>query len=144
LSERELLIPTSARRRFPVEQAHVTEINGRPVGKTIQRSYLTYAFSVLGLAGVFDPVRIHGAAGLPVGLQIRGQRRGEAAVARGRRGVRGGRPWAPHVPRSSRVEAEEEESMGTYSTASTWRPDGRWRSSRHYSRRCVSATWCCS
>ena len=98
LSERELLItPTSAPPPFSVEQAHVTEINGRPVGKTMQRSYLTYAFSVLGLPAISIPCGFT-RAGLPVGLQIVGKRRGEAAVLRAAAAFEAARPWAPHVP----------------------------------------------
>ena len=98
LSERELLItPTSATPPFSVEQAHVTEINGRPVGKTMQRSYLTYAFSVLGLPAISIPCGFT-RAGLPVGLQIVGKRRGEAAVLRAAAAFEAARPWAPHVP----------------------------------------------
>jgi len=98
LSERELLItPTSATPPFSVEQAHVTEINGRPVGKTMQRSYLTYAFSVLGLPAISIPCGFT-RAGLPVGLQIVGKRRGEAAVLRAAAAFEAARPWAPHMP----------------------------------------------
>ena len=98
LSERELLItPTSATPPFSVEQAHVTEINGRPVGKAMQRSYLTYAFSVLGLPAISIPCGFT-RAGLPVGLQIVGKRRGEAAVLRAAAAFEAARPWAPHVP----------------------------------------------
>mgnify|MGYP003293658574 CR=1 FL=1 len=39
LAERDVwLTPTAATPPFPVEQPHVTEINGRPVGKAMQRS----------------------------------------------------------------------------------------------------------
>jgi amidase len=98
LSERDLLItPTSATPPFPVDQPHVTEINGRPVGKTMQRSYLTYAFSVLGLPAISIPCGFT-KAGLPVGLQIVGKRRGEAAVLRAAAAFEAAEPWAPHVP----------------------------------------------
>src|SRR5882724_3585654 len=98
LSERELLItPTSATPPFPVEQAHVTEINGRPVGKTMQRSYLTYAFSVLGLPAISIPCGFT-RAGLPVGLQIVGKRRGEVAVLRAAAAFEAARPWSDRVP----------------------------------------------
>ena len=98
LSGRDLLItPTSATPPFPVEQPHVTEINGRPVGKAMQRSYLTYAFSVLGLPAISIPCGFT-RAGLPVGLQIVGKRRAEAAVLRAAAAFEAARPWAPHVP----------------------------------------------
>jgi amidase len=98
LTDRDLLItPTSATPPFPVEQPHVTEINGRPVGKAMQRSYLTYAFSVLGLPAISIPCGFT-KSGLPVGLQIVGKRRGEAAVLRAAAAFEAAQPWAPHVP----------------------------------------------
>jgi amidase len=98
LSDRDLLItPTSATAPFPVEQPHVTEINGRPIGKAMQRSYLTYAFSVLGLPAISIPCGFT-KIGLPVGLQIVGKRRGEAAVLRAAAAFEAAQPWAPHVP----------------------------------------------
>jgi amidase len=92
-----LLTPTSATPPFPVEQPHVVEINGRPVGKAMQRSYLTYAFSVLGLPAISIPCGFT-SQGLPVGLQIVGRRRGEAAVLRAAAAFEAARPWARHVP----------------------------------------------
>jgi amidase len=98
LSERDLLVtPTTATPPFPVEQPHVLEINGRPVGKTMQRSYLTYAFSVLGLPAISIPCGFT-RAGLPVGLQIVGKRHGEAAVLRAAAAFEAAQPWAGRVP----------------------------------------------
>ena len=98
LTDRDLLItPTSATPPFPVEQPHVIEINGRPVGKAMQRSYLTYAFSVLGLPAISIPCGFT-KSGLPVGLQIVGKRCGEAAVLRAAAAFEAAQPWAPHVP----------------------------------------------
>jgi amidase len=92
-----LLTPTSAVPPFPIEQPHVLEIDGRPVGKTMQRSYLTYAFSVLGLPAISIPCGFT-RAGLPVGLQIVGKRRGEAAVLRAAAAFEAARPWGDRVP----------------------------------------------
>src|SRR5262245_8285370 len=89
--------PTAASPPFPVEQTHVLEINGRPLGKTMQRSFLTYAFSVLGLPAISIPCGFTG-AGLPVGLQIVGRRRSEAAVLRAAAAFEMARPWADRVP----------------------------------------------
>jgi amidase len=98
LSDRDLWItPTSAAPPFPIEQPHILEIDGQPVGKTMQRSYLTYAFSVLGLPAISIPCGFT-RAGLPVGLQIVGRRRGEAAVLRAAAAFEAARPWAHHVP----------------------------------------------
>ena len=98
LSTRDLLItPTSATPPFPIEQAHALEVNGRPVGRILQRSYLTYAFSVLGLPAISIPCGFT-SQGLPVGLQIVGRRRGEAAVLRAAAAFEAAQPWAAHVP----------------------------------------------
>jgi len=98
LSERDVFItPTTATPPFPVEQPHVLAINGRPVGKSMQRSYLTYAFSVLGLPAISIPCGFT-RAGLPVGLQIVGKRRGEVAVLRAAAAFEAAQPWAGRVP----------------------------------------------
>jgi len=92
-----LLTPTSATPPFPIEHAHAVEINGRPVGRILQRSYLTYAFSVLGLPAISIPCGFT-SHGLPVGLQIIGRRRGETAVLRAAAAFEAAQPWAAHVP----------------------------------------------
>src|SRR5215468_4699232 len=70
LSERDLLVtPTTATPPFPVEQAQN------------KRSFLTYAFSVMGLPAISIPCGFT-RDGLPVGLQIIGKRRADAAVLR--------------------------------------------------------------
>ena len=98
LATRDVLItPTSATPPFPIEHAHAVEINGRPVGRILQRSYLTYAFSVLGLPAISIPCGFT-SRGLPVGLQIIGRRRGEAAVLRAAAAFEAAQPWAAHVP----------------------------------------------
>src|SRR5580765_1821656 len=98
LATRDLLItPTSATPPFPIENPHPVEINGRPVGRMLQRSYLTYAFSVLGLPAISIPCGFT-RQGLPVGLQIVGRRRGEAAVLRAAAAFEAAHPWADHIP----------------------------------------------
>ena len=100
LATRDVLItPTSATPPFPIEHAHAVEINGRPAGRILQRSYLTYAFSVLGLPAISIPCGFT-SRGLPVGLQIIGRRRGEAAVLRAAAAFEAAQPWAAHVPPS--------------------------------------------
>jgi amidase len=95
---RDLLItPTMAVTAFPVEHPHVIEINGRPVGKAMARSFLTYAFSVLGLPAISIPCGFT-KSGLPVGLQIVGKRRGDAAVLRAAAAFEAARPWAGQIP----------------------------------------------
>jgi amidase len=98
LAARDLWItPTSAVAAFPIDQPHVMEINGKPVGKTMQRSYLTYAFSVLGLPAISIPCGFT-RAGLPVGLQIVGKRRGEVGVLRAAAAFEAAQPWVQHLP----------------------------------------------
>jgi amidase len=98
LETRELLItPTMAVPAFPVDHPHIVEINGRPVGKAMARSFLTYAFSVLSLPAISIPCGFT-KSGLPVGLQIVGKRRGEAAVLRAAAAFEAARPWADRVP----------------------------------------------
>jgi amidase len=91
------LTPTMAVPPFPIEHPHILEVNGRPVGKAMQRSHLTYAFSVLGLPAISIPCGFT-RAGLPVGLQIVGKRRGEAAVLRAAAAFEAARPWSGRVP----------------------------------------------
>jgi amidase len=91
------LTPTMAVPPFPIEHPHVLEVNGRPVGKAMQRSHLTYAFSVLGLPAISIPCGFT-RAGLPVGLQIVGKRRGEVAVLRAAAAFEAARPWSGRIP----------------------------------------------
>ena len=94
---RDLLItPTSATPPFPVEQSNALVVDGRPVGKGV-RSYHTYAVSVLGLPAISIPCGFT-PDGLPVGLQIIGKRRGEAAVLRAAAAFEAAQPWAAHRP----------------------------------------------
>ena len=94
---RDLLItPTSATPPFPVEQPNALVVDGRPVEKGV-RSYHTYAVSVLGLPAISIPCGFT-PDGLPVGLQIIGKRRGEAAVLRAAAAFEAAQPWAAHRP----------------------------------------------
>ena len=98
LAERDLwLTPTMAGPPFPLDQPHVMEVNGRPLGKSMQRSYLTYAFSVLGLPAISIPCGFT-QAGLPVGLQIVGKPRGEAAVLSAAAAFEHAQPWTATIP----------------------------------------------
>jgi len=98
LAGRDLWItPTSATPPFPVEQSHPVVVDGKPAGKTLQRSFLTYAFSVLGLPAISIPAGFT-RDGLPVGLQIVGKRGGEAAVLRAAAVFEAAHPWADRIP----------------------------------------------
>jgi amidase len=86
LADRDVWItPTAATPPFPLEEM------------PNKRSYLTYAFSVLGLPAISVPCGFT-SAGLPVGLQIVGKRRGEAAVLRAAAAFEAARPWSGRVP----------------------------------------------
>ena len=86
LADRDLLLtPTSATPPFPIEQA------------PNRRSFLTYAFSVMGLPAISIPCGFT-RAGLPVGLQIVGKRRADAAVLRAAAVFEAAQPWAHAIP----------------------------------------------
>jgi len=91
------LTPTTAVPPFPIELPHAMEIGGKPAGKTLQRSYLTYAFSVLGLPAISVPCGFT-RDGLPIGLQIVGPPRHEASVLRAAAAFEAAQPWAHRIP----------------------------------------------
>ena len=91
------ITPTAAVPPFPIELPHAMEIGGRPAGKTLQRSYLTYAFSVLGVPAISVPCGFT-RDGLPIGLQIVGRPRHEATVLRAAAAFEAARPWAHRIP----------------------------------------------
>jgi amidase len=100
MAEHELLItPTAAVPPFPIEQPHPLQVNGQPIGKAMARSFLTYAFSVLGLPAISIPCGFT-RQGLPVGLQLVGRRRGDAAVLTAAAAFQAARPWTGRVPPS--------------------------------------------
>src|SRR5262245_56511570 len=102
LTTRDLLVtPTSATPPFPIDQP--VEINGHPVGRMLQRSYLTYAFSVLGLPAISIPVRLHqaGAPGRPADRGASPRRGGGAARGGGLRG--GAALGGPHPAGGSTI-----------------------------------------
>jgi amidase len=100
MAEHELLItPTAAVPPFPIEQPHPLQVNGQPIGKAMARSFLTYAFSVLGLPAISIPCGFT-RQGLPVGLQLVGRRRGDAAVLTAAAAFQAARPWTGRVPLS--------------------------------------------
>jgi amidase len=92
-----LVLPTVAVPPFPVEQRYPTEINGKPLDSYFQWFYLTYAITVTGLPAISVPCGFT-RAGLPVGLQIVGRRRQEAAVLRAAAAFEAAAPWAARIP----------------------------------------------
>jgi len=71
---------------FPVEQSYPTEINGYTAEAYTDWFLFTYAITVTGLPAISVPCGWT-PDGLPVGLQIVGRRRAEAAA-----------PWADRTP----------------------------------------------
>ena len=92
-----LILPTVAVRPFPVEQAYPTELAGKPLENYTQWFFLTYALSVTGLPVISVPAGLTG-DGLPVGIQIVGRRRQEAAVLTAAAAFEAAAPWADRIP----------------------------------------------
>jgi amidase len=98
MASRDLLIlPTTAVLPFPVEQPYPTEIAGKRLEHYIQWAYLTYGITLTGLPVISVPCGFTG-SGLPVGLQIVGRRRQEAAVLRAAAAFEAAAPWAGRIP----------------------------------------------
>ena len=99
MATRELLVlPTVAVPPFPVEQPYPTEINGKALDNYFHWFYLTYAITLTGLPAISVPCGFT-RGGLPVGLQIIGRRRQEAAVLRAAAAFEEAAPWAAPIPR---------------------------------------------
>jgi amidase len=92
-----LVLPTVAVPPFPVEQPYPTEINGKLLDSYFHWFYLTYAITVTGLPAISVPCGFT-RSGLPVGLQIVGLRRQEAAVLCAAAAFEAAAPWAAAVP----------------------------------------------
>jgi amidase len=93
-----ILTPTTAVPPFPVEwRSGPKEINGQPMQSYIDWAMLTYAFTVVGLPAISVPAGFT-ASGLPVGLQIVGRWRDEAAVLRAAAAFEAASPWADRRP----------------------------------------------
>ena len=92
-----LILPTVAVPPFPVEQPYPTTINGTPLENYTQWFFLTYAISVTGLPVISVPAGFT-RDGLPVGIQIVGRRRHEAAVLAAAAAFETAAPWAERIP----------------------------------------------
>jgi amidase len=92
-----LVLPTVAVPPFPVEQPYPTMINGQPLDNYTQWLYLTYGITVTGLPAISVPCGFT-RSGLPVGLQIVGRRRQEAAVLRAAAAFEAAAPWVGRIP----------------------------------------------
>jgi amidase len=92
-----LILPTVAVPPFPVEQPYPTEINGKPLENYTQWFFLTYGITLTALPAISVPCGFT-RSGLPVGLQIVGRRRQEAAVLRAAAAFEAAAPWADKIP----------------------------------------------
>jgi len=92
-----LILPTVAVPPFPVEQPYPSEINGKPLDNYTQWFFLTYGISVTGLPAISVPCGFT-QGGLPVGLQIVGRRRQEAAVLTAAAAFEAAAPWEGRIP----------------------------------------------
>src|SRR5262249_40417896 len=98
MATRELLVlPTVAIPPFPVEQPYPAEIRGKVLDNYTEWFYLTYAITLTGLPAISVPCGFT-RSGLPIGLQIVGRRRQEAAVLRAAAALEAAAPWGSHVP----------------------------------------------
>jgi amidase len=103
-----LILPAVAVPPFPVEQPYPTEINGEALDNYTQWFFLTYGITVTGLPAISVPCGFT-RGGLPVGLQIVGRRRQEAAVLRAAAAFEAAAPWADRIPAvvSGRAKSRE-------------------------------------
>jgi amidase len=92
-----LILPTVAVPPFPVEQPYPTEINGKTLDNYTQWFFLTYGISVTGLPAISVPCGFT-RGGLPVGLQIVGRRRQEAAVLTAAAAFEAAALWEGRIP----------------------------------------------
>jgi amidase len=92
-----LVLPTVAVPPFGVEQPYLTAINGKSLDHYTDWFSLTYAITLTGLPAISVPCGFT-RSGLPVGIQIVGRRRQEAAVLRAAAALEAAAPWAGAIP----------------------------------------------
>jgi len=92
-----LVLPTVAVLPFPVEQPWPKQIDGKPVENYFHWFSLTYGITLTGLPAISVPCGFT-RSGLPVGIQIVGRRRQEAAVLRAAAALEAAAPWGSRIP----------------------------------------------
>jgi amidase len=100
-----LLMPTMQMSPFPKDRALPETIGGRPTSEVANASLATYAISITNLPAISVPCGFT-ADGLPVGLQIVGGWRREAAVLRAAAAFEDAFPWSQHRPPMVREAAD--------------------------------------
>lgn len=96
-----LICPSASIEPFPVEQRFVTEIDGAPCETYIDRFAITFALTLTACPILNIPCGFT-AKGLPVGLQLVGKPRGEAALLRAAKWIEDQFGVAGHLPISPR------------------------------------------
>ena len=92
-----LICPAASIAPFPVEQRYVTEINGKPCATYIDWFAITFALTMTACPVVSVPCGFT-SSGLPVGMQIVGKPRSEAALLRVARQFEHSLVLAPLLP----------------------------------------------
>lgn len=92
-----LLTPTLPIPPFPAETVYPTEIDGKPMETYIDWAMLTYAITMTGSPAISVPCGWT-RAGMPVGLQLVGRYRGEAALLRAAAAYESAAPWKDRRP----------------------------------------------
>jgi amidase len=101
-----LLLPSTQFVAFPAERLYPEEIDGIPVGDTLEAILSTYAISILGLPALSVPCGL-AADGTPVGLQIVGGWRLERDVLRAGAAFERLLPWQHLYPGAGGGQAEQ-------------------------------------
>ena len=92
-----LILPATGTLPFPVELPYPPSIAGKTMQNYMEFFYMTYAISLTGLPVIVVPCGFT-KGGLPVGLQIVGRRRQEAAVLCAAAAFERAAPWANRRP----------------------------------------------
>jgi amidase len=92
-----LICPATQMTAFPIEQLFPDNIAGQPMAEHLDSVLLTYAITLLGVPAISIPAGWN-AAGLPVGLQIVGNRLDELTVLRASAAFEQAAPWAQRRP----------------------------------------------
>jgi amidase len=92
-----LILPGTAALPFPVELPYPPEIAGTAMPNYMEWFYITYAISLTALPVISVPCGFT-RDGLPVGLQIVGRRRQEAAVLAAAAAFEQANPWSARQP----------------------------------------------
>ena len=98
MTDYELLVtPTLADAAFPITQFAPDRLLGEPLRRQVLDWILTFPFNMLTTPAISVPAGFT-SDGRPVGLQITGRQRADAAVLRAAANFERARPWAQHRP----------------------------------------------